>query len=58
MTRALRAPLLRATLLAGTCLAAFTPLASGAFLWGTGLADAYPDAWWGAWWAYLFYAAD
>jgi type IV secretion system protein VirD4 len=58
VTRSLRAPLLRATLLAGACLAAFTPLASGAFLWGTGLADAYPDAWWGAWWAYLFYAAD
>jgi type IV secretion system protein VirD4 len=57
LTRSLRAPLLRATLLAGTCFAAFTPLASGAFLWGTGLADAYPDAWWGAWWAYRSYAA-
>ena len=58
MTRSLRAPLLRATLLAGTCLAAFTPLASGAFLWGTGLTDAYPYPWGLAWWDYLLHAAD
>ena len=49
---------LRATLLAGTCLAAFTPLASGAFLWGTGLTDAYPYPWGLAWWDYLLHAAD
>lgn len=58
MTQSLRAPLLRATLLAGTCLAAFTPLASGAFLWGTGLTDAYPYPWGLAWWDYLLPAAD
>ena len=58
MTQSLRAPLLRATLLAGTALAVFTPLASGAFLWGAGLWDAYPYQWWCAWWFYLLYARE
>lgn len=49
---------LRAALLGTACLGAFTPLASAAFLLGTGLMNAYPGYWWMAWWVYLPYAPD